>query len=47
MSHHLGGEGSVRLFRAGSRDGASVVELSVAVGIRRRSSYAAYGNKEA
>jgi hypothetical protein len=38
---------SVRLFRAGSREGASVVELSEAVGIRRRGSYAAYGNKEA
>ncbi|MCX4460761.1 hypothetical protein OG585_49790 (plasmid) [Streptomyces sp. NBC_01340] len=36
---------SVRLFRAGSREGASVVELFEAVG--RRSSYAAYGNKEA
>ncbi len=38
---------SVRLFRAGSREGASVVELSEAVGIRMRGSYATHGNKEA
>jgi hypothetical protein len=41
------GVSPMRLFRAGSHEGASVVELSEAVGIRRRGSYAAYGNKEA